>query len=355
MSELLVECKHRYASGFELDVHFQTGDGITALFGPSGSGKSTTLLLVAGLLRPQSGRIRLGEHLLMDTATGTFVPPERRQIGFVFQDHLLFPHLSVRNNLRYGARRRPARPTDFGHVVEILELESLLDRYPQTLSGGQRQRAALGRAILRGPRLLLMDEPLTALDQGLKERILTYLERIVAEYRIPTVFVSHDQADVRRVADHVVVLEAGHTVDAGPTRATLDEAVTRKMQSHPGPINLLRVDDLEQINGHWEGHINGHRFRLPSSLTVTGPSHYVQFAARDVVLAEHDVQGLSARNHVSGRVRQVVPLADRAFVAVDVGQFLWTEVTLDAVRELALRPDAEVTCLIKTAAVRSAE
>lgn len=355
MSRLIVECQHRFPGGFRLDVHFRAVGGVTAVFGPSGSGKSTTLAFISGLMRPQQGRIELGGTVLLDTRRRVFVPPDRRKIGFVFQDHLLFPHLTIRANLRYGARRRPTRRIEFDRVVEILELGAMLDRYPRTLSGGQRQRAALGRAILRGPELLLMDEPLTALDLGLKERILTYLERVVKEYHLPTLFVSHDQTDVRRLADHVVVVEAGRTVNAGPTRETLDEAVTRKMRSHPGPTNLLRVDDLKRINGHLEGCVNGQQFRLPNHMRVDAPSCYVRFLAHDVVVGEHDVTGLSIRNQLHGEIREVVKLPGRAFVAVDVGQFLWTEVTLDSVRDLHLKPGHNVTCLIKTSALQAAE
>ncbi|MFV2066522.1 MAG: molybdenum ABC transporter ATP-binding protein [Pirellulales bacterium] len=355
MSQLEFQCSHCYATGFELDVAFQAGDGVTALFGTSGSGKSTTLSIVAGLLRPQSGRIVLGDRVLLDTENGTFLPPEQRGVGFVFQEHLLFPHLTVRRNLLYGAQRRPVREIELDRVVEILELGTLLDRHPNTLSGGQRQRTALGRAILRGPELLLMDEPLTALDERLKDRILTYVDRVVNEYRLPTLFVSHDQTDVRRLADHVVVLEAGRIVNTGPTRDTLDDAVIRKMESHPGPINLLRIDNIRRADGHWEGELSGQPFRLPESLNVTGPSHHIRLSSSDVVLGQHNVEGISVRNQLHGQVREIVALPERAFVAVDVGQFLWTEVTLEAVRDLGLKPDAEVTCLIKTAAVRSAQ
>lgn len=355
MSRLEFQCSHRYATGFELDVAFEMGDGVTALFGASGSGKSTTLSIIAGLLRPQSGRIVLGDRALLDTKNGTCLPPEQRGVGFVFQDHLLFPHLTVRRNLLYGARRRPLREIDLDRIVQILELGTLLDRPPATLSGGQRQRTALGRAILRGPELLLMDEPLTALDEGLKDRILTYVDRVVNEYRLPTLFVSHDQTDVRRLADSVVVLEAGHVVNAGPTRDTLDDALIRKMESHPGPINLLRIDNVRRADGHWEGELNGQPFRLPESLNVKGPSLHVRLSSSDVVLGQHDVEGISVRNQLHGRVREIVALPERAFVAVDVGQFLWTEVTLEAVRDLHLKPEMEVTCLIKTAAIRSAQ
>ena len=207
----------RYDSGFELDATFATEGGVTALFGPSGSGKTTILGLIAGILGPHSGVIRCGSRTLVDTKAQIFLPPEQRQIGLVFQDGLLFPHLRVRDNLVFGKGRPGGRTIDFARVVDILEIGDLLDRYPATLSGGQKQRIALGRALLRGPELLLMDEPLAALDRGLKDRILTYLERAVAEWHIPTLLVSHDQDDVRRLAQTVIVLDAGKVVHTAAT------------------------------------------------------------------------------------------------------------------------------------------
>jgi molybdate transport system ATP-binding protein len=222
MNVLHFDARLRYDSGFQLDARFEADDGVTALFGPSGSGKTTILGLIAGALRPEAGTLRLGDGLLVDTRAGLFLPPERRRVGVVFQDHLLFPHMTVRKNLLFGKGRPGTRAIDFNRVVEVLEVGDVLERLPASLSGGQKQRVALGRALLRGPELLLMDEPLTALDLELKGRILTYLERAVAEWRIPTLLVSHDRADVRRLAGRVVVIEAGRVVAEGTTAAVLD-------------------------------------------------------------------------------------------------------------------------------------
>jgi molybdate transport system ATP-binding protein len=208
------DVRFRFGSGFELDAKFEAGHGVTALSGPSGSGKTTILALIAGVLSPRDGLIRLGDRTLVDTRAGVFLPPEKRCIGIVFQDHLLFPHLTVRKNLLFGKGRHNSRPIDLGRVIEILEIGTFLERSPDTLSGGQRQRVALGRAILRGPELLLMDEPLAALDQALKERILTYLERALAEWHIPTILVSHEVADVKRLKDKVVTIDAGKAIES---------------------------------------------------------------------------------------------------------------------------------------------
>lgn len=229
MNRLSVCCRHRYASGFELDVAFQIEHQVTSLFGPSGSGKTTVLALIAGALRPQAGCIELGERTLVDTSQNIYLAAERRRVGLVFQDHQLFPHLSVEKNLRYGQRRRRAGASgiDFSQVVEVLEMGDLLTRMPRNLSGGQRQRVALGRSLLASPELLLLDEPLAALDAPLKDRILTYLERVVAHWRLPTIYVSHAASEVERLADWVIVLKHGRVSATG----TPEQILKQKSQS----------------------------------------------------------------------------------------------------------------------------
>ena len=227
MSQLSFRCRHTFAGGFSLDVAFETAHQVTSIFGPSGSGKTTILSLIAGMQAPQSGRIELGTRVLVDTAERICLAAERRRIGLVFQDRLLFPHLTVEKNLRYGQRRHRGRgrPIDFAQVVEVLELGELLRRMPRKLSGGQRQRVALGRALLAGPELLLLDEPLAALDAPLKDRILTYLERIVNHWSVPTIYVSHAPVEVRRLAEWAIVLENGRVVAAGPPRDVIGDAM----------------------------------------------------------------------------------------------------------------------------------
>jgi molybdate transport system ATP-binding protein len=209
---LRFDCRFRYAAGFALAAAFEGGPGVTALVGPSGSGKTTAIKLIAGLLRPQTGRITLGDVVLFDHQAKVNLPPERRLVSVVFQEQLLFPHLDVRQNLTFGRRRRPGRAVDAERVIEVLELGEVLDRMPHTLSGGQRQRVALGRALLCGPELLLLDEPLAGLEADLKERILGYLQKVIAEYRLPTLLVSHNLTDVARLAERTFVLEGGHVL-----------------------------------------------------------------------------------------------------------------------------------------------
>ena len=349
MSLLSFDCRHGFASGFQLEAAFELNHAVTSLFGPSGSGKTSVLSAIAGFTRPSVGRIQLGDQVLVDTKRGIFLPPEKRHLGLVFQDHLLFPHLDVEANLRYGQRhRRRRRPIDFARVVDVLEIGDLLDRFPANLSGGERQRVAIGRTLLSGPELLMMDEPLASLDSALKARILAYLERVVAEWGIPTLFVTHSQAEVRRLADWVVILQQGHVVGDGTPEEALSRPEPLGWKNSMGPVNLLRLDRVESNNGHATGRVGDQILHLPRLDSQTGSSLFVQFAPADVTLCSHDVTGVSTRNHLRGRVRQLVPLNHATFVAIDIGQLLWAEVTPEATAELDLQPGHEVTCLLKT-------
>jgi molybdate transport system ATP-binding protein len=207
MRSLVFDCEFRYSSGFELTLRFETDAEVTALVGPSGCGKTTVLHLIAGLLSPSQGRIALNGRTWVDIQAGICLPPERRAIGLVPQDFQLFPHLSVERNLRYGLRRNPPGKFAFEHLTDVLELRGLLERRPLELSGGQKQRVAFGRALLRSPDLLLLDEPLSALDESLKATVVEFLQRVFAEYHVPTILVSHDTASVAALAQQRVVLK----------------------------------------------------------------------------------------------------------------------------------------------------
>ena len=199
--------------GFVLEIHERLDHGITALFGPSGSGKTTTLDAMAGLRAPRSGSISIGDRVLFDAARGVDLPPHHRHIGYVPQDPSLFPHMNVRRNVLYG--RRPGQKLALETVVHMLEVGDLLERRVPDLSGGERQRVALARALMSAPDVLLLDEPLAAVDVERRRRILPYLLKVRDELGVPVIYVSHDRAEVDQLADRVLILEAGRVVAQG--------------------------------------------------------------------------------------------------------------------------------------------
>jgi len=224
--------------GFTLDLADDATVEVLGVFGPSGSGKTSLLEVIAGLRTPDRGLVRIADHTLLDTAAGVNVPVHHREVGYVPQDVALFPHLDVRRNLLYGNRQPadgsrggpasrlppPDSRQDLDHVCDTLEIAHLIDRSVRDLSGGERQRVAIGRALMSGPRILLLDEPLTAVDRGRKDRILPYLLRIRRDLHVPMVYVTHDAREMREIADRVLRLDAGRVVDAGEPEEVLARA-----------------------------------------------------------------------------------------------------------------------------------
>ncbi len=355
---LEVNCRHRFESGFETAFEFVAEHPTTALFGPSGAGKTSLIMMIAGFVVPRDGRIVWQDRVLFDTAKGIALAPEARRLGVVFQDQRLFPHLSVEANLRFGRRRRPdgTEGPPFDRVVTVLELADLLQRSPETLSGGERQRVALGRALLSSPDLLLLDEPVAAVDEPHRETILGYVARVVYEWSVPMLYVSHHRSEVQRLADWVVAVENGRVIEQGPPDRVLGAGA---VVAAGEPINLLRLENIVAADdGGWFGAVTaeGARLRLPAGEIPDQRPIFVQFAASDVMLASGDTSGLSARNRLSATIVDMVPRAGRIFVALQVGdQRLWAEVTNDAVQDLGLAAGQNVTCLIKTAALRVVE
>lgn len=284
--------------GFSLDVAFDAPKGVTALFGRSGSGKTTVVNAVAGLLRPDAGRIVLDDRVLLDSAGGIFLPPHRRRLGYVFQEGRLFPHLTVRQNLRYGqwfASR--GQRVDFDRVVELLGLTALLDRRPSHLSGGEKQRVAIGRALLSAPAMLLMDEPMAALDAARKAEILPWLERLRDETHLPILYVSHALTEVARLATTIAVLENGRVLRSGPVTAILadpDLAPALGIRE-AGALLTARIAAQEE-DGLTRLESQAGPLWLPRIARPVGANVRIRIAAQDVMLARIRPEGISALN-----------------------------------------------------------
>lgn len=301
-----LEMSHRLGD-LKLDVAFRVERGVTVLFGKSGSGKTTVINTVAGLLRPDRGHLRLDGDTLMDSDTGVFLPPHRRRLGYIFQDGRLFPHLTVRQNLSFGrwfAPRR-ARAVPFDPVVEMLDLGPLLGRRIGALSGGERQRVAIGRALLSGPRMVLADEPLSALDEARKAEILPYFERLRDEVSVPILYVTHSVAEVARLATTVVALDAGRVIAQGSATDVLgNPAVTPLGARAAGAVISARLtgqddDGLSVLDA------GGVTLWVPRVAHPLGSELRLRIAAHDVILSRARPQGLSALNIISGTVEEL--------------------------------------------------
>lgn len=353
MAELSVDVRVRYPE-FELSVAQEfPGSGITALFGPSGCGKSTLLRVIAGFERAASGRVCFGEEVWQDARTR--VAPHLRGVGYVFQDARLFAHLTARGNLDYAHRRAvrvPARYS-FDDVVDVLDLAPLFDRRAPQLSGGERQRVAIGRTLLARPRLLLMDEPLAALDIRRKGEILPYISRLPTAFGIPIIYVTHALEEVTQLCDRIVVLAAGKVAATGGVAETLERldladvlgrfeagsVLTGHIAAQDMALHLTSVD------------IGGAALEVPEIGLSPGTEVRLRVRARDVSLARTRPEGLSIRNILHARVLGISTEPDTAYaeVLLDLGgQNLRARITRAAVQDLGLVEGAPIFALVKS-------
>jgi molybdate transport system ATP-binding protein len=349
-------------SDFTLDVDLDLpARGVSALFGHSGSGKTTCLRAIAGLERAPAGYVALGDEVWQDEARGLFVPPHRRALGLVFQEASLFPHLSVRQNLLYGCGGRPpaADGITFDEVSELLGLERLLQRAPQNLSGGERQRVAVGRALLSQPRLLLMDEPLSALDRETRNQILPFFERLHDRLAIPVLYVTHDIGEGERLADRLVLMRDGRVVTSGPLR---------EMQSDPELPLVLRPDAAVSLDAVVEGHdaayglvrlgVEGGSFLAPGRPGLeVGLRVRLRVGAGDVSLATERPSGSTILNVLPARILSSRPTDGPVMIVVlglgDGGQGarLLARVTRRSWDALGLRDGMDVHAQVKGVAL----
>lgn len=346
--------------GFALKVDLKLpGRGVTALYGHSGSGKTTCLRCIAGLERAEDGFVQINDQVWQDSRNGLFVPPHKRALGYVFQEASLFPHLSVRGNLEFGFKRiaRQQRRVDMAHATELLGIAHLLDRHPQHLSGGERQRIGIARALLTSPQLLLMDEPLAALDSKRKSEILPYLERLHDELDIPVLYVSHAQDEVARLADHIVLLSDGQALASGPIGETLARL----------DLPMALGDDAGVvINGSvsaYDAHYHLLTLQLPASALSMRVAHAplalgkqlrIKVQARDVSLSLQAQEPSSILNRLPVTVTGEICADNNAHVLVRLdagGTPLLARITRFSRDQLQLHPGQVLWAQIKAVAV----
>ncbi|UWR03547.1 molybdenum ABC transporter ATP-binding protein [Ruegeria conchae] len=341
--------------GIALDLDFEAPLGVTVLFGRSGSGKTTVVNAVAGLLRPQSGRVAVGDWVLFDTDCGVWLPPHRRRLGYIFQEGRLFPHLTVRQNLNYGRWFAPrgVQRENPDRVIEMLGIGHLLDRRPAMLSGGEKQRVAIGRALLASPRLILADEPLAALDDARKAEILPYFERLRDEVSVPILYVTHSAAEVARLATSVVALQDGQVVRFGPASEVLaDPSVAPAGVRAVGAVLSVRVaahhdDGLSELDA------GGARLFLPRIAHRIGEDLRIRIPAQEVILSNIPPEGLSALNVLSGQVETIRSgEGPGAIVSVNTpAGIVLARVTRRSVAALGLQQGSSCYAVIKTVAL----
>ncbi|MEN4935108.1 molybdenum ABC transporter ATP-binding protein ModC [Pantoea agglomerans] len=336
-----------------LEVDLQIpAKGITAIFGVSGAGKTSLINAISGLTQPQRGRIQLHDRLLFDAEQKIALPPEKRRIGYVFQDARLFPHYRVRGNLQYGMA--PKMKAQFDSLVSLLGLEVLLPRFPLSLSGGEKQRVAIGRALLTAPDMLLLDEPLASLDLPRKRELMPYLQKLAKQVEIPMLYVSHSLEEILQLADNVLVLDAGKVKAFGPLERVWSSSAMRPWLPVSVLTSVLRVQVLEQHPDYpmtalslGDQHIWVSRVNQPVKTPLR-----IRIASADVSLALQPPQHSSIRNILPAQVVELLEVGDQVEVKLRIGiSELWARITPWARDELGIRPDQWLYAQIKSVSV----
>ncbi|WP_313699494.1 molybdenum ABC transporter ATP-binding protein ModC [Pantoea sp.] len=337
----------------QLEIDLQIpAKGITAIFGVSGAGKTSLINAISGLTQPQRGRIQLNDRLLFDAEQKITLPPEKRRIGYVFQDARLFPHYRVRGNLQYGMA--PSMKAQFDSLVSLLGLEALLPRFPLSLSGGEKQRVAIGRALLTAPDMLLLDEPLASLDLPRKRELMPYLQKLTKQVDIPMLYVSHSLDEILHLADNVLVLDEGKVKAFGPLERVWSSNAMRPWLPVSELTSVLRVLVLEQHPDYpmtalslGDQHIWVSRVNQPVKTALR-----IRIASSDVSLALQPPQHSSIRNILPAQVVELLEVGDQVEVKLRIGiSELWARITPWARDELGIRPDQWLYAQIKSVSV----
>ena len=353
----MLKLKFRKRLGnFQIEIDHTITEKVTAFLGPSGSGKSTLLNCISGILHPDEGELLFSGQTLYSSQKKKCLPPEKRHFGYVFQEGHLFPHLKVRQNISYGRPHRlnSEKRIDTDTIIDILEIGELLDQYPSQLSGGQRQRVAIARALGMSPRLLLMDEPLTSLDAGLKNRILPYLHHIKGAFDIPLLYVTHSISEVMALADEAFLLSEGRITARGEPHQLLTSPSALPVAQMTGVENILALPVVvaSQERGVTELALGKQKLLVSYTDTEPGATMPIAIRARDIIVAMDPDLRLSARNILRGAIRQIAVQAGRVMLSVNIeGHLLSVEVTSDAREQLGLVEGTVCYFIIKASAV----
>jgi len=355
---LFVEIEKQFrtagAAAFQLHIQEEFPPGFTVIFGPSGAGKSTLLDCIAGLISPDKGKVRLREKVLYDRDQNIYVAPQHRGIGYVFQSLALFPHLSVEGNIAFGlAKFQPAERSErVQRILETFHIERLRQRKPPDLSGGEKQRVALARSVITEPAVLLLDEPLTGLDQGLRRAILEDLRNWSAERPIPILYVTHNREEVDAIGHRVVVLVDGRIREKGLPRQVLDAPRALALAQAAGFENLFaaRVIEHRPADGVMRVSVDGSHCELEVPLGTVHPGETIQLAIRagDILIATQLPYGLSARNVLPGTVQTIETRGTMVHLEVHAGVRFIVHVTPGALRSLDLVAGSVVWLVLKT-------
>ena len=336
---------------FSLDVTFEAPSGITVLFGESGSGKTTTINAIAGLLTHCEGRVTLSNRVLFDSDDNKHLKPYQRNIGYIFQESRLFPHLTVEQNLNYAKRFKKAdKSVDFNHIVELLGIKSLLKRAPSSLSGGEKQRVAIGRALLSAPDLILADEPLAALDGARKAELLPYFKKLNRELGIPMLYVTHSPQEVLELADHVIALEQGRIVTQGPAREVMANSKVARTANRAIKSTLTTRLVAHHSDGLSELQAANETLYVPSIDASIGTSVCLELVANDLILSTTKVDGISALNQVNGTVESIenIPSGDVLINVCVAGEIISTHITSRSLKKLNLNVGDACVLIIKS-------
>ena len=344
---------------FYLKTKFNADIGITAIFGPSGAGKSTLVNLIAGLMKPNNGYIKIFDELIFDSAQKINIPVNKRGIGFVFQDARLFPHMKVEANLKYSHRfGRRGQLRSFSEIVEVLNLEGILNRLPGNLSGGEKQRVAMGRALLSNPKILILDEPLAGLDEGLKAEVIPYLEFLRDNFNLPILYISHSQSEVARLSDKIVVLEKGRILEQGRTLQILSSfSVAKKLSLRDLSSFVEATVRNHAPDGITELDFAGSKLFLPTINTPLGRKVRLRILAKDITLAINKPQKISALNILKGEVVEIIlGSGPGAVVGIKVGNHkLITRITQRSLNVMDLKLGKTCFAFLKSVSVATSD